>query len=140
MTVFFFRYAKLYPNRLELHSESNKPELTFMDQVDEINTDLTVHIKCEQCIMLKTKDGAKVVITSGDEVGLKEWAVSLNSAYKTSQELFSGLAKKAGKIYGTATIGSAAAATSASTSLTALTPESNHHHHASNHNHHHSSH
>ena len=136
----YFRYAKLYPNRLELHSESNKPELTFMDQVDEINTDLTVQVKCEQCIMLKTKDGAKVVITSGDEVGLKEWAVSLNSAYKTSQELFSGLAKKAGKIYGTAMTGSAAAAaaTSASTSLTALTPESNHHH-ASNHNHHHHS-
>ena len=113
-----------------------------MDQVDEINTDLTVQVKCEQCIMLKTKDGAKVVITSGDEVGLKEWAVSLNSAYKTSQELFSGLAKKAGKIYGTATptTGSAAAAsTSASTSLTALTPESNHHHHVSNHNHHHHS-
>ena len=111
-----------------------------MDQVDEINTDLTVQVKCEQCIMLKTKDGAKVVITSGDEVGLKEWAVSLNSAYKTSQELFSGLAKKAGKIYGTAMTGSAAAAaaTSASTSLTALTPESNHHH-ASNHNHHHHS-
>ena len=74
-----------------------------MDQVDEINTDLTVQVKCEQCIMLKTKDGAKVVITSGDEVGLKEWAVSLNSAYKTSQELFSGLAEKASTIYGTAT-------------------------------------
>lgn len=128
------RYAKLYPNRLELHSESNKPELTFMDQVDEINTDLTVQIKCEQCIMLKTKDGAKVVITSGDEVGLKEWAISLNSAYKTSQELFSGLAKKAGKIYGTT-----ATSSSASTSLTALSPDhaGNHHHHsASNHNHH----
>ena len=99
-TAWQTRYAKLYPNRLELHSESNKPELTFMDQVEEINTDL-VQIKCEQCIMLKTKDGGgKVVITSSDEVGLKEWATSLYLAYKTSQELFSGLAKKAGKIYG----------------------------------------
>merc|ERR1719203_2601712 len=31
------RYAKLYPNRLELHAESSKPELTFMDQIEEIN-------------------------------------------------------------------------------------------------------
>ena len=58
-------------------------------------------IKCLSVLFeLQTKDGAKVVITSSDEVGLKEWAISLNSAYKTSQELFSGLAKKAGKIYG----------------------------------------
>ena len=37
-TAWQTRYAKLYPNRLELHSENNKPELTFMDQIDEINT------------------------------------------------------------------------------------------------------
>ena len=37
-TAWQTRYAKLYPNRLELHSESNKPELTFMDQIEEINT------------------------------------------------------------------------------------------------------
>lgn len=36
-TAWQTRYAKLYPNRLELHSESNKPELTFMDQIEEIN-------------------------------------------------------------------------------------------------------
>lgn len=30
------RYAKLYPNRLELHPESTtKPELVFLDQVNE---------------------------------------------------------------------------------------------------------
>ena len=40
-TAWQTRYAKLYPNRLELHSENNKPELTFMDQIEEINTGKT---------------------------------------------------------------------------------------------------
>ena len=62
-------------------------------------TDL-VQIKSEQCIILKTKDGGKVVMTNSDEIGLKEWSTSIQSAYKCSNELFSGLAKKAGKIYG----------------------------------------
>ena len=62
-------------------------------------TDL-VQIKSEQCIILKTKDGNKVVMTNSDEIGLKEWSTSIQSAYKCSNELFSGLAKKAGKIYG----------------------------------------
>ena len=39
-------------------------------------------------------------MTNSDEIGLKEWSTSLQSAYKCSNELFSGLAKKAGKIYG----------------------------------------
>ena len=39
-------------------------------------------------------------MTNSDEIGLKEWSTSLQSAYKVSNELFSGLAKKAGKIYG----------------------------------------
>jgi len=95
-TAWQTRYAKLYPNRLELHSENNKPELTFMDQIEEINTDL-VQIKSEQCIILKTKDGNKVVMTNSDEIGLKEWSTSLQSAYKCSNELFSGLAKKSWK-------------------------------------------
>lgn len=93
------RYAKLYPNRLELHSESNKPELTFMDQIEEINTDL-IQVKSEQCIVLKTRDGGKIVLTNPDEIGLKEWSISLRTALKCSHELLSGL-KKAGKIYGT---------------------------------------
>lgn len=36
-----------------------------------------------------------------DEIGLKEWALSLRTAHKTSQELLNSVAKKAGKIYGT---------------------------------------
>ena len=101
-----------------------------MDQVEELNTELTVQVKCEQCIMLKTKDGAKVVITSSDEVGLKEWAISLNQAYKTSQELFSGLAKKAGKIYGsTITPGAPCGMAAAATPLPQDPNHSNHNHH-----------
>lgn len=58
------RYAKLYPNRLELHPESMslKPELVFMDQLEEVSADL-VTVKNEQCIVLKTKD-AKIVLTN----------------------------------------------------------------------------
>lgn len=58
------RYAKLYPNRVELHSESSsgKPELIFMDQIDEVSSDF-VQIKGENCIVLKTKD-SKIVLTN----------------------------------------------------------------------------
>ena len=95
------RYAKLYPNRLELYSDSNKPELTFMDQIEEISTDL-IQVKNEQCIVLKTKDGKVTRLTNPDEIGLKEWSVSLRTALKCSHELLSGL-KKAGKLYGSTT-------------------------------------
>lgn len=98
-TAWQTRYAKLYPNRLELYSDSNKPELIFMDQIEEINSDL-IQVKNEQCIVLKIKDGSKVVLTNPDEIGLKEWSISLRTALKCSHELLSGL-KKAGKIYGT---------------------------------------
>ncbi|XP_059481105.1 G protein-coupled receptor kinase 1 [Neocloeon triangulifer] len=95
------RYAKLYPNRLELHPESGstKPELIFLDQVEEVSPDLT-SVKGEQSIVLKTRD-AKIVLTNTDEIGLKEWAQSLRLAHKTSHELLTSMAKKAGKIYGT---------------------------------------
>jgi beta-adrenergic-receptor kinase len=48
------RYAKLYPNRLELHPESGKPDLIFMDNIEEVNPDL-VPIKGEQCIVLRPR-------------------------------------------------------------------------------------
>ena len=94
------RYAKLYPNRLELHSENNKPELTFMDQIEDITSDL-VQVKTEQCIILRTRNDGKIVLTNHDEIGLKEWSSSIRTAHKCSLELLSSLAKKAGKIYGT---------------------------------------
>lgn len=58
------RYAKLYPNRLELHPESGntKPELVFMDQIEDVSADL-VHVKNEQCIVVRTRDG-KIVLTN----------------------------------------------------------------------------
>ena len=118
------RYAKLYPNRLELYAENSKPELIFMDQIDEITTDL-VQVKNEQCIILRTrshesKHESKLVLTNNDEIGLKEWSSSLRNAHKVSTELFSSLAKKAGRIYGTdgasSSANSAASAVSTSTS------------------------
>lgn len=80
-----------------------------------------VQVKNEQCIVIRTKLG-KVVLTnpvskfkkeqkleckinfeifSQDEIGLKEWALSLKSAHKCTTELLGSMAKKAGKIYGT---------------------------------------
>lgn len=41
-----------------------------------------------------------------DEIGLKEWSVSLRSAYNQSQAILNSMAKKAGKIYGTEREGS----------------------------------
>jgi len=93
------RYAKLYPNRLELHTENNKPQLIFMDQIEDINTEL-VTVRGEQCVILRTKD-SKIVLTNSDEIGLKEWSINLRTTLRCSHELLSGLAKKAGKIYGT---------------------------------------
>lgn len=56
------RYAKLYPNRLELHPDSAKPELLFMDQVEEVNPELT-QVKNEQCIVIRLRDG-RIVLTN----------------------------------------------------------------------------
>ncbi|XP_037728538.1 G protein-coupled receptor kinase 1 isoform X3 [Drosophila subpulchrella] len=98
------KYAKLYPNRLELHSESgnNKPELIFMDQVEDVSSDFILH-KNENCIQIRINDGSRdgrIILTNSDEIGLKEWASSLRSAHKISQDLLGSMAKKAGKIYG----------------------------------------
>ncbi|XP_033229773.1 G protein-coupled receptor kinase 1 [Belonocnema kinseyi] len=96
------RYAKLYPNRLELHPESagTRPELVFLDQVEEVGSDLQ-HVKGEQCIVIRTRD-AKIVLTNPeDEISLKEWALSLRMAHKNSMEMLGSMARKAGKIYGT---------------------------------------
>ncbi|KPI94375.1 G protein-coupled receptor kinase 1 [Papilio xuthus] len=95
------RYAKLYPNRLELHLENSaKPEMILLDTVEDVSADL-VSVKGEQCIVLRTRNDTKIVLTNTDEIGLKEWALSLRSAHKCSQELLASMARKAGKIYGT---------------------------------------
>jgi len=92
------RYAKLYPNRIELHSDSNKPELIFMEQIEDVNTEFQ-QVKNEQSIILRTKE-SKIVLTNSDEIGLKEWSTQLRKTLRDSKELLSGL-RKAGKIYGT---------------------------------------
>lgn len=63
-SVWQTRYAKLYPNRLELHTESGsgKPELIFMDQIEEVSPDY-VHFKNEQCIQIRIREG-RVVLTN----------------------------------------------------------------------------
>lgn len=58
------RYAKLYPNRLELHFEnSTKPEMILLDSVEDVSSDL-VSVKGEQCIVLRTRNDTKIVLTN----------------------------------------------------------------------------
>lgn len=50
--------------RLELHTESSstKPELIFMDQIEDVSQDYVQH-KNEQCIQVKLRD-TKIVLTN----------------------------------------------------------------------------
>lgn len=58
------RYAKLYPNRLELHLENSaKPEMILLDTVEDVSSDL-VSVKGEQCIVLRTRNDTKIVLTN----------------------------------------------------------------------------
>uniref|UniRef100_A0A7E4W002 G protein-coupled receptor kinase n=1 Tax=Panagrellus redivivus TaxID=6233 RepID=A0A7E4W002_PANRE len=98
------KYGKLYPSRLELYPESlsGKPELVFMDQIEEVSAELQ-QVKNEQTIVIKLKDGfkeTKVILTNQDEISLKEWHTSLRTAHRVSQELLQRMGRKAIKIYG----------------------------------------
>lgn len=78
------RYAKLYPNRLELHPDSAKPEMVFMDQVEEVSPEL-VQVKNEQCIVVRMRDG-KIVLTNPVSIFFVIILLSINKKYI----LFSG--------------------------------------------------
>lgn len=98
------KFAKLYPSRLEMYSESlsGKPELLFMDQIDEVIAELQ-QIKGENAIIIRLKDGfkeSKMIITNQDEISLKEWHISLRTAYRVSQELVQRMGRKARNVYG----------------------------------------
>lgn len=75
-----------------------------MDQIEEVAPDF-VQVKSESSIVIKKKGeqekDAKVVLTSSDQIGLKEWLQALSSTHKESVELLGSMAKKATKIYGT---------------------------------------
>ncbi|KRY32222.1 G protein-coupled receptor kinase 2, partial [Trichinella spiralis] len=98
------RYGKLYPSRLELYPESlsGKPELYFMDQIEDVSADLRP-VKGEQSIVIRFRDGTKdsrLVLTTQDEISLKEWHTYLRTTQKVSSELLQRMNKKALKIYG----------------------------------------
>ena len=81
------RYAKLFPNRLELHQENGKPEVLYfdcfnnslfillvqsmfrffqmvlMDEMVDVSSDYQ-SVKGEPSIILKTKDGNRIVIAN----------------------------------------------------------------------------
>ena len=46
------------------------------------------------------------MLTNSDEIGLKEWSISLRNTLRNSHELLASLAKKACKMYGTETTSS----------------------------------
>jgi beta-adrenergic-receptor kinase len=97
------RYCKLYPNRLELHPDSGKPELLFMEQIDEVCVDLA-SVKGEQCVVCRLKGererDQRLVLTSADEIALREWSHALQSTFRESLQMLGSMAKKATKIYG----------------------------------------
>ena len=114
------QYLKLYPNRIEVHNESaGKPDLIFMDQIDEVCRNF-ISFKNEQCIILKRRGeqdkDARIVLTSTDEIALKEWHLALTSTHRMSSELLGSMAKKATKIYGATGDRSTATATAISSS------------------------
>lgn len=95
------RYCKLYPNRLELHSDAGKPELIFMDQIEEINPEKQ-QVKEHSCIVMKLKndrDSVKITLGTVDEIAIKEWLHYLCNTHKTSVELMATIAKKATRVY-----------------------------------------
>uniref|UniRef100_A0A915I086 G protein-coupled receptor kinase n=1 Tax=Romanomermis culicivorax TaxID=13658 RepID=A0A915I086_ROMCU len=62
------RYGKLYPSRLEMYPESlnSKPELIFMDQIEDVSSELQM-CKGENSIIIKLKEGlkeSKVILTN----------------------------------------------------------------------------
>ena len=67
-------------------------------------------------MILKTKE-ARVVLTNSDEIGLKEWSISLRNALRNSHELLSSLAKKACKMYGTEGSGSGSTSSASSSHI-----------------------
>ncbi|VDK51223.1 unnamed protein product [Anisakis simplex] len=98
------RYGKLYPSRLELYPESlsGKPELVFMDQIEDVISELQV-VKGENSIVIKLKEGlkeTKVILTNQDEISLREWHTSMRTAHRVSSELLQRMGRKAIKIYG----------------------------------------
>ncbi|OQV19418.1 G protein-coupled receptor kinase 1, partial [Hypsibius exemplaris] len=93
------RYAKLFPNRLEMISENGKTEMVLMDEAADVSQDYQ-SVKGEHSIVLKTKDGTRIVIANQDEIGLREWAHALRATFRSCQELLGSAARKANKIYG----------------------------------------
>lgn len=47
---------------MELHPDSAKPEMVFMDQVEEVSNELA-QVKNEQCIVIRMRDG-KIILTN----------------------------------------------------------------------------
>lgn len=66
--LIIYLFIFLFYFRLELHTESSntKPELIFMDQMEEVSQDF-VQFKNEQCIQIRFRDGirdGRIILTN----------------------------------------------------------------------------
>ena len=101
------RYARLYPNRLELIPEggsSTKTEFIPLENVASVEPELA-SVRNEQCIIInKVSDkpsGDKYVLTSNekDEISLRMWKEALTEALESHFIRMSSMGK-ASKLYG----------------------------------------
>lgn len=94
------RYAKLYPNRLELYYENKDkdPEVYTMERIELIESK---EVKGQKTISIHLRNGnePRVLLSPQDEVSWIEWKKALNDAIIESQQTYT-VTEKASKIYG----------------------------------------
>lgn len=94
------RYAKLYPNRLELYYENKDkdPEVYTMERIEAIESK---EVKGQKTISIHLRNGnePRLILSPQDEVSWTEWKQTLNSVLVDSQHTYT-VTEKASKIYG----------------------------------------
>jgi len=94
------RYAKLYPNRLELYYENKDkdPEVYTMERIEAIESK---EVKGQKTISIHLRNGnePRLILSPQDEVSWTEWKQTLSNALVDSQHTYT-VTEKASKIYG----------------------------------------
>lgn len=94
------RYAKLYPNRLELYYENKEkdPEVYTMERIEAIESK---EVKGQKTISIHLRNGnePRLILIPQDEVSWTEWKITLSDALIESQQTYT-VTQKASKIYG----------------------------------------
>ncbi|KAI3389898.1 hypothetical protein SNEBB_008956 [Seison nebaliae] len=94
------RYAKLFPNRLELYYENKDrdPEVFTMERIDSIDAK---EMKTQKTITIYLRGNSepKVQLSPPDDVSYTEWHIALSDTLVKSQQTYN-VSEKASKIYG----------------------------------------